>query len=153
MASRRPTPAPDDDAQTAAFVRRTLCPHHQLHATASAPDDPPPSIHALLPPLTSANEVDLQLYGALAVIAKEFVFSWYGRLTADAAFADELVRVVAHCARGVEERARRVDWVAVLVDEVPAVLDQHVRGESRLFGRNWDGGDFHMPRPFRAGRS
>jgi PXA domain len=131
MASRRPTPAPDDDAQTAAFIRRTLC-SHQLHAPASSPDHhPPPSIHALLPPLTSANEVDLQLYGALAVIAKEFVFSWYGRLTADAAFADELVRIVAHCARGVEERARRVDWAAVLVDEVPAVLDQHVRGELR----------------------
>ena len=40
----------------------------------------------------------------------------------------EIVRLVAHCSRGLEERLRRVDAMALLLDEVPAVVERHVVG-------------------------
>ena len=40
----------------------------------------------------------------------------------------ELVRLVAHCSRGLEERLRKVDAMALLLDEVPAVVERHLVG-------------------------
>ncbi len=87
------------------------------------------TIHDLLPPLTSSNEVDLQVYGIVAVIMKEFVYAWYSKITPDQVFVDEIVQVIAHVTRGLEQRLRKVDLEALLFDELPELLDAHVRGE------------------------
>ncbi|KAI9882863.1 MAG: hypothetical protein M1823_005392 [Watsoniomyces obsoletus] len=113
------------DAATEALVRRTLCP--QLASGGSGKDRiKPPSIEELLPPLTSSDEVDLQLYGLIAIIIRDVVDPWYGRITTDRAFVDELVRVMAHCTRGLEQRLRQVDLEALFLDELPAVVDAHL---------------------------
>lgn len=112
------------DKATAAFIRRTLCAHHALAAggTAQRPID------ELLPPLTSSNEVDLQLYALLAVIVKDFVYTWYAKITPDHVFVDEVIQIVAHCTRAMEQRLRKVDVEALLLDEVPLLVDAHLTG-------------------------
>ena len=118
--------APDylSDKATAAFIRRTLCPQQNGDAgrNAAAP------IEELLPPLTSRNDVDLQLYAFLAVILKEFVQAWYSKITPDETFVAEIVQIIAHCTRAVEQRLRKVDLESLLLDEIPDLLDRHITG-------------------------
>ena len=45
----------------------------------------------------------------------------------------EVVRLVAHCSRGVEERLRKVDVMALMLDEVPTIVERHVIGEQACF--------------------
>jgi hypothetical protein len=81
-----------------------------------------------LPPLTSSNDVDLQLYALIAILVKDLVQSWYGKITPDQAFVEELVRVIAHCTRALEERLRNVDLKALVFDEIPGLIESHVLG-------------------------
>ena len=119
-ATPRDAPAETSTTATVALIRRVLCP---------AGDRRP--LDVLLPPLTSSNDVDLQLYGLLAVIVKEFVYSWYAKLTPDRTFVAEVVNLIAHCTRDLEQRARRVDWEALLLDEIPELVQRHVFGTFR----------------------
>ncbi|PFH56905.1 hypothetical protein XA68_15772 [Ophiocordyceps unilateralis] len=104
------------DRATQALVRRTLCPG----------DNKKTAMTELLPPLTSRNDVDLELYALLAIVLREYVQRWYGNMTADETFVTEIVRLVAHCSRALEQRFRQVDLVGLLLDELPELLDQHV---------------------------
>ena len=104
------------------FVRRVLCP--QSHGGAA--DNRP--IEELLPPLTSSNEVDLQLYAIVAVMVNELVYSWYGKITPDQAFVEEVVKIIAHCTRALEGRLRRVDLERLIFDEIPELVEGHVTG-------------------------
>ncbi|MCJ1401182.1 hypothetical protein MMC11_004394 [Xylographa trunciseda] len=109
------------DKTTAALIRRVLCP--QSHA--SGPDAR--SIDELLPPLTSRNDVDLQLYAIIAVVVKEFVYSWYGRITPDQSFVEEVVRIFAHCTRALEQRIRTIDMERLVLDEIPQLVEGHIK--------------------------
>ena len=131
-ATRRPARGSLDylsDRATAAFVRRTLCPQHNGDKArgAAAP------IEELLPPLTSRNDVDLQLYALLAVVLREFVQAWYGKITPDEGFVAEIVQIVAHCTRALEQRLRKVDLESLLFDEIPDLLDRHITGTGHLW--------------------
>ncbi|CRK47475.1 hypothetical protein BN1723_007572 [Verticillium longisporum] len=119
--SKRPlsTDFLSDDA-TAAFVRRVLCPQHQ------AGNGTPPPLEDLLPPLTSRNDVDLQLYALLAVILRDFVHAWYSKITSDETFVAEILQIIAHCTRALEQRLRKVDLENLLLDELPDLLDNHI---------------------------
>ena len=85
-------------------------------------------IEELLPPLTSSNDVDLQLYALIAIVVKGLVQGWYGKITPDQALVEELVRIVAHCTRALEQRLRRVDLEALIFDEIPELVESHVLG-------------------------
>ena len=124
--SQTPPPAQTDvsDRATAALIRRVLVPH-----THGATDAKP--IDELLPPLTSSNDVDLQLYAIIAIIIKEFVLSWYGKITQDQGFVEEVVRIIAHCTRALEQRIRVVDLESLLLDEIPEFVESHVKGTLR----------------------
>jgi hypothetical protein len=117
-----------DDRATASYIRRTLLAHHTALASGQS-SGPPKSIHELLPRLTSSDDLDLQLYGMISVLLKEFVNSWYGKITPDHQFMEEMLLVMAHVAREMETRARRVDWEGWIVDEVPGILEGHLNGE------------------------
>ncbi len=123
--SRQSSPArpigPSDVSEkaTAALIRRVLCP--QSHAE-------PRPIDELLPPLTSNNDVDLQLYAIIAVVVKDLVYSWYGRITPDQSFVEEVVRIVAHCTRALESRLRTVDLEGLILDEIPELIEGHIHG-------------------------
>lgn len=112
------------DKATTAFIRRTLCAQH----LADRGRNTPAPIEELLPPLTSRNDIDLQLYALISVILKEFVQKWYCNITPDETFVAEIVQIIAHCTRALEERLRNVNLESLLLDELPELLDAHVRG-------------------------
>ncbi|KAI1378254.1 PXA domain-containing protein [Hypoxylon crocopeplum] len=127
LAPRRPTrPVSSDflsDKATAALIRRVLCAQHLTDRGRSTPAP----IQDLLPPLTSRNDVDLQLYALIAIIIKEFVQNWYTKITPDETFVAEIVQIIAHCTRALEQRLRKVDLESLLFDELPELLDAHIR--------------------------
>ena len=86
----------------------------------------------LLPPLTSSNEVDIQLYAIIAVILSQFVQTWYNRITPDGEFLNEIVQIIAHCTRGIEARLRHADLETLLLDELPSVLHAHLHGTDAI---------------------
>ena len=110
------------DKATAALIRRVLCPH------AHAGIDPRP-INEILPPLTSSNDIDLQLYAIIAIIVKDLVQSWYGKITPDQGFVEEVVRIVAHCTTQLESRLRSVDLEGLVFDELPELVEAHIKGQ------------------------
>lgn len=125
---------PLSDRATLLLIRRTLC-AQQLGEKGRDANVP---IEELLPPLTSRNDVDLQLYAFLAIVLREFVQSWYSKITADESFVAEILHVIAHCTRTLEQRLRKVDLESLVLDEIPDLLDKHIAGES-FSSRNADG--------------
>lgn len=115
------------DRVTQALIRRTLCPLSSSHSEKGRATTPA-SIEALLPPLTSSNEVDVQLYAIIAIVIKEFVYTWYSKITQDQVFVEEVVRIIAHVTRGLESRLRKVDLESLVFDEIMELLEAHVIG-------------------------
>ncbi|MCJ1389525.1 hypothetical protein MMC18_002382 [Xylographa bjoerkii] len=109
------------DKTTAALIQRVLCSQSYASGTDAR------TIDELLPPLTSSNDVDLQLYAIIAVVVKEFVYSWYGRITPDQGFVEEVVRIFAHCTRALEQRIRTVDMERLVLDEIPQLVEGHIK--------------------------
>lgn len=116
---------PTDDRATTALIRRILCPQASSYGATT-----PRPLQELLPPLTSSNEVDHQLYALIAIIIREFVHSWYAKITPDRAFVDEILQLIAHCTRALEQRLRRVDIAELLLDELPSLVEAHVTCEA-----------------------
>lgn len=116
---------PLSDKATSFLIRRILCPQQPDKGKNS-----PESIEDLLPPLTSRNDVDLQLYALIAIILREFVQNWYAKITPDETFVAEIVQIIAHITRALEQRLRKVDLESLLFDELPELLDKHVTGPS-----------------------
>ncbi|KAK1966325.1 PXA domain-containing protein [Colletotrichum sublineola] len=110
------------DKATAAFIRRVLCSKHLAERGRASPAP----IEELLPPLTSRNDVDLQLYALISVILREYVQVWYNKITPDDTFVDEIVQTIAHCTRALEQRLRKVDLESLLFDELPDLVDRHI---------------------------
>lgn len=109
------------DKATLALIRRVLCPQTGSHGATS-----PQPVEDLLPPLTSSNDVDRQLYALIAIIFRDFVYSWYSKITPDQALVNEVLQVVAHCTRALEQRIRQVDVAQLFLDEIPALVEAHI---------------------------
>ncbi|KAG0651821.1 hypothetical protein D0Z07_1312 [Hyphodiscus hymeniophilus] len=120
--ARLPSIDPLSERATLFLIRRTLCSQLGDKGRSS-----PAPIDELLPPLTSSNEVDLQLYAFISIIIREFVHTWYTKITPDHVFVEEVVKIIAHCTRALEQRLRKVDLESVLFDELPDLLDVHVQ--------------------------
>ncbi len=56
--------------------------------------------------------------------------NWYNKITPDETFVAEIVQVIAHCTRALEQRLRMVDLESLLFDELPELLAAHVQGPS-----------------------
>ncbi|KAL0632054.1 hypothetical protein Q9L58_009085 [Maublancomyces gigas] len=104
------------DKPTLALIRRVLCSH--------APPSTP--LEELLPPLTGSPEIDLQVWALLALVVRDFVASWYGTLTNDTELVTEVVRIVGVVVGGVAARVGKIDLSVLLLDELPAVLENHI---------------------------
>lgn len=120
------TPSGNDGTSqqaTLLLIRRILAPEtgHANEGRAT-----PRPIEDVLPPLTSSNEVDLQLYAIIAIVIKEFVNAWYTKITPDHLFVEEVVHIIAHCTRALEGRLRQNDIAEIVLDEIPALVQRHV---------------------------
>lgn len=54
------------------------------------------------------------------------MYSWYAKITPDRAFVDEILQLIAHCTRALEQRLRRVDIAELLLDEIPGLVEAHI---------------------------
>lgn len=54
--------------------------------------------------------------------------TWYTKITPDPVFVEEVVKIIAHCTRALEQRARKVDMESLVFDELPELLDVHLQG-------------------------
>lgn len=138
--SRQPSPkttvisgfVDHSERATAALIRRVLCPHVHYSSSGSSTIEPVAAIdNKVLPPLTSSNEIDVQLYAIIAIIVKEVIQSWYGKMTPDQSFVEEVVRIVAHCTRALEGRLRTVNLEALIWDEMAELVERHILGQCR----------------------
>jgi len=111
---------------TVVFIQRVLAPDK---TPASEAQTQTTSIEDILPPLTSSNEIDIELYAILAVVIKELVNTWYTKITNDHGFVEEIIQIIAHCSRALEQRLRRVDLATLVLDEVPILVQRHVEGK------------------------
>ncbi|KAF2199263.1 hypothetical protein GQ43DRAFT_376663 [Delitschia confertaspora ATCC 74209] len=123
--AQKPSDTTSDKA-TAAFIRRTLCFQNASLGNSEKARNSPRPIEELLPPLTSSNDVDLQLYAIISVIVKEFIQTWYSKLTPDQTFGNEVIQIIAHCTRALEQRLRKIDLEALLLDEIPELVEAHL---------------------------
>ena len=74
----------------------------------------------------------MQLYAIIAIVLKDFVYAWYAKITPDHAFVEEVIQIIAHTTRALEQRLRRVDLGGLVLDEIPAVVAAHVQCEDVL---------------------
>ncbi|OWB54879.1 hypothetical protein B5S28_g739 [[Candida] boidinii] len=81
-----------------------------------------------LPALTSSTNVDMELYAFIGLLLQQFVFSWYSRISFDykGEFSNELIGVVAHMTRNIQQRIRAVDWGVLLFDKYPVIFMRHM---------------------------
>ncbi|KAM3505349.1 hypothetical protein MY10362_002998 [Beauveria mimosiformis] len=119
---RAPSMDPLSDKATLMLIRRVLCPQK----LSEKDRDVVTPIEELLPSLTSRNDVDLQLYAFLAIIIRDFVQAWYNKITPDETFVAEVLQVIAHCSRALEQRFRTLDVESLVLDELPDLLDRHI---------------------------
>ncbi|KAM3442988.1 hypothetical protein MY4824_000693 [Beauveria thailandica] len=119
---RAPSMDPLSDKATLTLIRRVLCPQK----LSEKDRDVVTPIEELLPSLTSRNDVDLQLYAFLAIIIRDFVQAWYNKITPDETFVAEVLQVIAHCSRALEQRFRTLDVESLVLDEIPDLLDRHI---------------------------
>jgi hypothetical protein len=109
---------------TTGLIRRTLIAEgHGIDKTSSN------GIDGLLPPLTSSNDVDLQLYAIISIVVKDFINPWYTKITPDQTFVEEVIQIIAHCSRALEQRLRQLDLPELALNDLPSVLCRHVNGE------------------------
>jgi hypothetical protein len=118
------------DEATINYIKRVLCKKTPSAPQAESSDevDHKP-LEELLPPLTSSNEIDVQLYALIAVVLNLFVQTWYNKITPDQDFVANVVQIIAHCTRGLEQRLRDVDLEGLLLEELPAILTEHIDGQ------------------------
>lgn len=135
MNSPAPVTVNDNDQQAARrrtsteiLIKQTLCAGRVAgvrNETAKRRELDRP-FNELLPSLTSSTDVDLELYAILSVVIKEAVQSWYGKITTDHEFVDGVIDIIAHCTRNLEQRLSRVDFLPLLLDEIPALVEGHI---------------------------
>lgn len=122
------------DTATLSLIRRVLSPQTG-HATDQR--STPRPIEDLLPPLTSLNAVDVQLYAIIAIVLRDFVYVWYSKITPDHVFVEEVLQIVAHTTRAIEQRLRRIDIESLVLDEIPALLVDHVHCQYATQRKRW----------------
>jgi hypothetical protein len=119
------------DEATVSYIKRTLCKKHSASGVPADQSDEVDhkSLEELLPPLTSSNEIDVQLYALIAVVLNLFVQSWYNKITPDQDFVANVVQIIAHCTRGLEQRLRKIDLECLVLEELPIIITQHIDGQ------------------------
>ncbi|CAO3572711.1 unnamed protein product [Mortierella alpina] len=81
-------------------------------------------------------DLDAEAYHFLALLVRDFIQTWYSSFSSNPQLVTSIVNVVIHIARTLEQRSQEVDWVALLLQDVPEVLKRHYvsyRQASQMF--------------------
>ncbi|KAF9121106.1 hypothetical protein BGW39_010842 [Mortierella sp. 14UC] len=70
-------------------------------------------------------DLDAEAYHFLALLVRDFIQTWYSTFSTDPQLVASVVNVVIEIARELERRSQEVDWVGLLLLDVPEVLRRH----------------------------
>ncbi|KAG0289565.1 hypothetical protein BGZ96_006922 [Linnemannia gamsii] len=70
-------------------------------------------------------DLDAEAYHFLAFLVRDFIQTWYSTFSSDPQLVTSVVNVVIEIARELERRSQEVDWVGLLLLDVPEVLRRH----------------------------
>ncbi|KAG0374311.1 hypothetical protein BGX24_010558 [Mortierella sp. AD032] len=70
-------------------------------------------------------DLDAEAYHFLALLVRDFIQTWYSTFSSDPQLVTSVVNVVIEIARELERRSQEVDWVELLLLDVPEVLRRH----------------------------
>ncbi|KAF8942738.1 hypothetical protein BGZ47_006179 [Haplosporangium gracile] len=70
-------------------------------------------------------DLDAEAYHFLAFLVRDFIQIWYSTFSSDPQLVTSVVNVVIEIARELERRSQEVDWVGLLLLDVPEVLRRH----------------------------
>ncbi|KAF9089020.1 hypothetical protein BGX23_006970 [Mortierella sp. AD031] len=70
-------------------------------------------------------DLDAEAYHFLALLVRDFIQTWYSTFSSDPQLVTSVVNVVIQIARELERRSQEVDWVGLLLLDVPEVLRRH----------------------------
>ncbi|KAG0078367.1 hypothetical protein BGZ92_001487 [Podila epicladia] len=102
-----------------------------------APPPPPSYLRILFPRNIQQREpvpqllnhphpdLDAEAYHFLAFLVRDFIHTWYTNFSSDPQFVATIVSVVIHIARELERRSLEIDWVALMLQDVPEILRRH----------------------------
>ncbi|KFH67832.1 hypothetical protein MVEG_06563 [Podila verticillata NRRL 6337] len=102
-----------------------------------APPPPPSYLRILFPRNIQQREpvpqllnhphpdLDAEAYHFLAFLVRDFIQTWYTSFSSDPQFVATIVNVVIHIARELERRSLEIDWVGLMLQDVPEVLRRH----------------------------
>ncbi|QIW96051.1 hypothetical protein AMS68_001569 [Peltaster fructicola] len=98
----------------------------ELRAARVNDQDSADYLRTYLRPITQSVDVDIELYALIAVIVSLCVHSWYKNITPDREINDKLVDVIAACLESVQKRLVKIDLLALLLDDIPALITEHL---------------------------
>ncbi|KAF9914959.1 hypothetical protein BX616_007199, partial [Lobosporangium transversale] len=70
-------------------------------------------------------DLDAEAYHFLALLVRDFIQSWYSSISTDPQLITSIVNIIIDIARKLEQRCREVNWVGLLLQDVPDVLRRH----------------------------
>ncbi|ESX03057.1 hypothetical protein KL918_002168 [Ogataea parapolymorpha] len=81
-----------------------------------------------LPAFTSSSTVDNELHALVGLFLRQFVLGWYKNVAFDenGEFLNEIVALIAHLTRDLQQRCLRIDWSQLLLDDLFVVLGKHM---------------------------
>lgn len=92
-----------------------------------------------LPRLSESDKVNKEFYALLGLILRQFVASWYSRITEDSALIYEIVKTVSGVVGRLEDRVLALDLDNVILDDLPYLLDAHIQDFRLAKRRHADG--------------
>ncbi|KAA8899916.1 hypothetical protein TRICI_006286 [Trichomonascus ciferrii] len=92
-----------------------------------------------LPRPTESDRVNKEFYALLGLILRQFVSSWYSKITEDGKFVYEIVKTVSGVVGRLEDRALSLDLDTIILDDLPYMLDAHIQ-DFRFAKRRHAGG-------------
>lgn len=98
-------------------------------------DDLPAILYQTVPVISGSFEVDLEGYDLLATIFELCIHSWYDKITADTSFTKDTIELTAASLKSLKNRLLLVDIQSLLLDELPALILDHLQGQSIISAR------------------
>lgn len=92
-----------------------------------------------LPRLTESDKVNKEFYALLGLVLRQFVSSWYLKITEDPTFVYEIVKTVSGVVGRLEDRVLSLDLGTVILDDLPYILDAHIQDFRLAKRRHADG--------------
>ncbi|KAG5440907.1 hypothetical protein PCK2_000062 [Pneumocystis canis] len=82
-----------------------------------------------LPALTRSALVDVEIYSIIAIICRDYINIWYEQMTHDKSFIEELLFLVSHVVKELENRFFTIKHETLFLQSIPMIAIKHINGK------------------------